>query len=146
MHPPCHSFTMQYVPPLLFVIVWQLFKQCSNISIYLRQIVRFVCFSFSLMPAFQRCLCRPNRWTGCWVIHVFRLYSTVDLYIRKLTKYFFDFYGFFVPFVPFWTFWTFAWRGTVWPKRQKSQRSQKKANVFAKSPKSTKVHKASINT
>ena len=40
-HLPCHPFTMQYVPPLLFVIVWQLFEQCSNISIYLRQIVRF---------------------------------------------------------------------------------------------------------
>ena len=54
-------------------------SKCSNISIYLRRIVRFVGFKFSLTPAFQRCLCRPNQWTGCWVIHVFRLYSTVDL-------------------------------------------------------------------
>ena len=64
-HLPCHSFTMQYVPPLLFVIVWQLFEQCSNISIYLRRIVRFVSFGCSLSPAFQRCLCCPNWWTGC---------------------------------------------------------------------------------
>ena len=40
-------------------------SKCSNISIYLCRIVCFVCFKFSLTPAFQWCLCRPNWWTGC---------------------------------------------------------------------------------
>ena len=40
-------------------------SKCSKIPIYLCRIVRFVCFKFSLTPAFQRCLCRSNLWTGC---------------------------------------------------------------------------------
>ena len=41
--------------------------------------VRIVGVRCSSFPAFQQCLCHPNQWSGCWVIHVFRLYGTVDL-------------------------------------------------------------------
>ena len=38
-----------------------------------------MCLRFPSFSAFQRCFCCPNQVSGCRVIHVFRLYGTVDL-------------------------------------------------------------------
>ena len=54
-------------------------SKCSNISIYLCWTVCVIGVRFPSFPAFQWCLCCPNWVSGCRVIHVFRLYSTVDL-------------------------------------------------------------------